>query len=204
MTKSIPTPAHRKFGLLLLGSLLAVSMAACSGAETTSESPESAQAELSAPAKGAGPRHGKGPRGEHGRHGPKDPAQLIAHFDANKDGKLAVAELPEKMQEHIGAADADKDGFLTAEEIKAGREQQMQERGKKHFARMDKNSDGFLSADEVGEKRWERIKVADADNDARVSAEELKQAHEAGKLAPPQGRHGGEFRHHGPDADDDE
>jgi hypothetical protein len=59
-----------------------------------------------------------------------------------------------------------------------------------HFQKADKNGDGFLTKDEVGTERWERIKVADANNDGKVSKPELKQAHEAGKLPRGKGKPG--------------
>lgn len=68
------------------------------------------------------------------------------------------------------------------------------EHGKRHghrgkrFERADKNGDGFLTQDEVGAKRWDRIKVADANSDARVSKDEMKAAREAGKLGH-EGKH---------------
>ena len=50
------------------------------------------------------------------------------------------------------------------------------------FKRADKNGDGFLTKDEVGEKRWEHLKVADANNDGKISHPELQQARKDGKL----------------------
>jgi EF hand domain-containing protein len=50
------------------------------------------------------------------------------------------------------------------------------------FQKADKNGDGFLTKDEVGDKRWDHIKVADANNDSKVSQPEMKQAHQDGKL----------------------
>lgn len=55
-------------------------------------------------------------------------------------------------------------------------------KGAKMFQKGDKNNDGFLTKDEVGDKRWERIKVADANNDGKVSHPELQQARKDGKL----------------------
>jgi hypothetical protein len=55
------------------------------------------------------------------------------------------------------------------------------------FQRADKNSDGFLTESEVGAERWARIKVADANNDKKVSRDELQQAFKDGKLGR---RHG--------------
>ena len=50
------------------------------------------------------------------------------------------------------------------------------------FAKKDSNKDGFLTKTEVGDRRWERIKVADANNDGKVSLAELEQAKKSGKL----------------------
>jgi hypothetical protein len=54
------------------------------------------------------------------------------------------------------------------------------------FQKADKNSDGFITKDEAGDKRWEHIKVADANNDGKISQAEMKAAHDSGKL----GHHG--------------
>ena len=51
-----------------------------------------------------------------------------------------------------------------------------------HFQKADKNNDGYLTQSEVGAQRWERIKVADTNNDAKVSKDEMTQAFKAGKL----------------------
>jgi len=57
-----------------------------------------------------------------------------------------------------------------------------------HFQRKDTNKDGFLTAAEVGAQRWERLKVADANKDNKVSKDEMKAAFKAGKL----GKHRGQ------------
>ena len=57
-----------------------------------------------------------------------------------------------------------------------------------HFKKADQNGDGFLTKAEVGDKRWERIKVADANNDGKVSQPEMKQARESGKLPKGHGK----------------
>ena len=58
--------------------------------------------------------------------------------------------------------------------------------GAARFQKADKNSDGFITKDEAGAERWERIKVADVNNDGKISQAEMKQAHDEGKL----GHHG--------------
>jgi Ca2+-binding EF-hand superfamily protein len=112
-----------------------------------------------------------------GTHAGHDPARFLQKFDKNKDGKVEVSELPERMQKWLGAADANKDGVLSVEELKAHAAAKREER----FNQADKNHDGALSADEVG-RRWERLQVADADKSGSVTRAELDQAHKDGKL----------------------
>lgn len=56
------------------------------------------------------------------------------------------------------------------------------ERAQARFQEKDTNKDGFLTAAEVGNEKWAKIKVADANNDAKVSLAEMKQAKADGKL----------------------
>jgi hypothetical protein len=46
------------------------------------------------------------------------------------------------------------------------------------FEKADKNHDGFLTQAEVGPQHWDHIKIADVNNDSKVSKEEMKQAFE--------------------------
>lgn len=135
----------------------------------------------------------EGPHG-HGPRGMKDRAAMMEKFDANKDGKLAVTELPEKMREHMGEVDANKDGFVTADELKARKEQHAKER----FAKKDTNSDGALTEAEVGADHWDHMKVADSNSDAKITLAELEEAHASGKLKGKWGK-GGEGRRGGQD-----
>ena len=116
---------------------------------------------------------------------------LMKRFDKNDDKVLDAAEIaamPEKPREHVLKADADKDGKVTAEELKSA----MAKFGHERFTKQDKNADGFLTKDEVGEKRWTHVVVADANNDGKLSEDELIAARRDGKLKPPRGA----WRHH--------
>lgn len=103
------------------------------------------------------------------------PEHVIQRFDKNKNGVLEVTELPKLLQERLAAADTNRDGKLSAEELTAHRAAFQGHHGKR-FARLDKNGDGVLTKDEVGEGKWERIAKADADKDGKVTQAELQQA----------------------------
>lgn len=133
---------------------------------------------------------GKGAHGGRWHGGAKDPAAMMQRLDANGDGKIAVAELPEKMRERMGAADTDKDGFVSKEEMKAKAEQ----RGKERFAKKDANGDGALTESEVGEEFWAHMKVADSNGDAQITLAELQEARASGKLHGMRHGHGEERR----------
>ena len=47
------------------------------------------------------------------------PKQLIAHMDANKDGKLSKIEVKGPIKNDFAKIDKNKDGFITLAEIKA-------------------------------------------------------------------------------------
>lgn len=210
----------------ILGSIvsgfIALSLAACSGANVEPVDQSAQTAHLDAPPAAGSAAAGR-PDAEHhhrgDRRGPPDPAELVKRFDKNADGKLEVSELPEHMQKFMGKADTNNDGVITVEELKAGAEKMRAEHlakvdtdhdgkvspeerkaafekfAEERFTKMDKNNDGALSKDEVGDKRWERLSVADADKNGSVTREEIKTAVAAGTLKfPNHGRGHG----HGP------
>jgi Ca2+-binding EF-hand superfamily protein len=62
-----------------------------------------------------------GPGGEPGETpttSPDELAALLMAFDTNQDGVLVRTELPERLQPVFDRSDVDKDGKLTADEIK--------------------------------------------------------------------------------------
>ena len=114
-----------------------------------------------------------------------NPARLVERFDTNKDGKLQVSELPDRLRARLASADTNSDGVLTVDELTAHAAKMRQAR----FAADDKNKDGALDASEVGAERWARIQVADANKDGKVTQAELAAAHASGAL------HGGSRAH---------
>jgi Ca2+-binding EF-hand superfamily protein len=154
------------------------------------------------------------PDADHGpHHGRGNGARLFEHWDKDHDGRINIADLPSRMQQHIRTIDLNKDGVLTREEFDKGksqlqalREKEMDRNGDgkvsdeerretmraglvARFVEQDKNHDGALTESEVGKEHWEHIKVADANSDSKVTLDELKTAFDEGKLRPP-GRRG--------------
>ena len=129
--------------------------------------------------------------------------------DKNHDGYLTADELPKPKYEHMKVADKNKDGKISKQELEdafangtLGPRGHEHERGKgpmndvdrnahmqQRFADGDKNHDGFLVQAEVPE-RWDHLKVADANNDGKVTLAELQAAFESGKIGPPHRGHG--------------
>ncbi len=116
---------------------------------------------------------------------------LMKRFDKNGDKVLdatEIAAMPEKARERVLKADADSDGKVTVDELKSA----MAKLGHERFQKNDKNADGFLTKDEVGDRRWTHMSIADANNDGKLSEDELIAARRDGKLKPPRGA----WRHH--------
>jgi hypothetical protein len=154
-------------------------------------------------------------------HGAPDPAMIVKRFDKNGDGVLQVSELPEHMQKFMAKADTNNDGVLSIDELKAGeakmkaaymakvdtnhdgvispeeRKAAFEKFAQERFAKLDKNGDGALTKDEVGDKRWERLSVADADKNGSVTQAEIRQAVASGVLKFPHRGFGGHGWRHG-------
>jgi hypothetical protein len=190
---------------ILLGSSGAI---ACGGAEVEpadqSQSAGLTQPSTKTPAPEAmrhehGERHHGGSDGK-GHRGPPNPEKMIERFDANKNGTLEAAELPERMQEHIGEIDTSGDSVVSKEELQAHMKARFMAHAKERFERKDVNHDGVLDQSEVGE-RWSKLSVADANGDQKLSPEELRAAFESGKLkGPMRGERGKRFEHEAPEA----
>ena len=149
--------------------------------------------------RGGGEGRREGGEGDPDSNMVEDTVKTLMAFDANGDGKLSRAEVPERLQGIFDRGDTNQDGFLTPDEIRkvaaaqagpggpgerAGREGGRGEgpRGDMNFIRMDPilaavdtNGDGVLSADEI-RKAPEALRKLDKDGDGKVSREEAMPA----------------------------
>jgi hypothetical protein len=149
--------------------MASLSLAAC--AETSTDQPAaSAQAPIAEEA----------PRPE--RHERRGPGWLVEKFDANHDGKLELAELPEHKREKMTMADENEDGVISLAEIEKYRPM-MHGRHRKDPAQMiahlDANQNGALEVSELPEHKREKLGAADANKDGALSPDELKAHFEA-------------------------
>jgi len=110
-------------------------------------------------------------------------------FDADKDGRLTRAEVPERFQGLFERADANKDGVLTAEEIRQSAAQQDQSspatrggegRGRGAFAfpdplvtALDADQDNTLSASEIAAAA-KALLTLDRNGDRQLTADEMQ------------------------------
>jgi hypothetical protein len=108
-----------------------------------------------------------------GQRSPRGRGQRIKSLDADGDGRIARSERKRKPDEVFDRLDANSDGFLSVEELKAkARRRGVRQKGRR-LAALDKNNDGIISRDEwTGPaSRFDRL---DLDKNGSLSAEEIR------------------------------
>jgi hypothetical protein len=112
--------------------------------------------------------------------------QLFEKIDANKDGKVTLAEAKAAEKTRFAAIDADKDGRLTTQELEAHRASMHGDkpanperahkhkgRGAKIFAKVDANGDGAIDATESAAKAEKMFARMDDNGDGVVTKDEI-------------------------------
>ena len=109
----------------------------------------------------------------------------MGHLDADKDGKVTLAEIVQSKQSWLRDFDANKDGAVTRAEFDAGFQARRGEHLNQMFAKQDTNKDGVISREESAMPgRW--FARIDANSDGKLTREELSRE----PVRP--GAHGGE------------
>ncbi|MGB0922404.1 MAG: EF-hand domain-containing protein [Alphaproteobacteria bacterium] len=117
-------------------------------------------------------------------HGTKKMLKHFDEIDADSDGKITQDEVKAHHAARRAAADKDGDGKLSKAEFLA----KAQKKAERKFARMDKNDDGFISSDEKRKRhhgKHDYFAKLDKDGDGALTKAEIE-AHK--------GKHKG---HHG-------
>ncbi|MDB4976401.1 MAG: hypothetical protein JWN48_4742 [Myxococcaceae bacterium] len=97
----------------------------------------------------------------------------LAKLDTNADGVVSTAELEAGALQRFTSADANQDGKLTADEMKAAFAAHKQER----FSQRDANGNGVLERSEVPRMPDAWFAKVDADKSGTLSPTELQNAH---------------------------
>ncbi|MDH5454289.1 MAG: EF-hand domain-containing protein [Paracoccaceae bacterium] len=130
----------------------------------------------------------------------------FATLDANGDGKLTQEEMKAHRQAEIAAMDTDADGFISQAELSAHMAARMQEMAEQmaasHFKARDTDGDGKLSSAEAEMPSMPGRMFArmDADGDGALSEEEVAAMRD--RMASRGGRDHGRKHWFGWDEDD--
>ncbi|OWK37836.1 hypothetical protein FRUB_06956 [Fimbriiglobus ruber] len=102
--------------------------------------------------------------------------RFIKDHDKNGDGKLSKDELPADMRDEFDKIDANKDGFLTADELTkhaAMMSQQAPQLVEFVFFAIDSGEDEQVTLQDL-QRTYDTLRKMDKDNSGKLSAEEFK------------------------------
>ena len=89
---------------------------------------------------------------DHPRMGMVLDAERFAEIDADSNGEITHDEMKAHREARFAASDSDGDGMLSAAEIAAQMRDGADRRAERMVARMDKDGDGMLAPDEMGRR----------------------------------------------------
>ena len=123
-------------------------------------------------------------------------------MDTDGDGQISSAEHAAGVTRMFGEMDANKDGFVTADEMDAmhGKSgmHDMDMKSSDKIGRMDKDGDGKMSSAEHDSGAAEMFTKMDANKDGMLSQSEMSSAH--GKMMKDKDKAAGKMDHAGHDA----
>lgn len=111
-----------------------------------------------------------------------DPNRLFTERDKDGDGKISRDEADERMKQGFDRIDADKDGFLTREELASALRRMMEAGARGNASRtpralfneQDADADGRLSKDEAKGPLAEKFTKLDANKDGKLDPQEVE------------------------------
>lgn len=89
---------------------------------------------------------------DHPRMGMAIDADRFAEIDADSNGEITQEEMKAHREARFAATDSDGDGMLSAAEIAAHMRNEADRRAERMVARMDKDGNGMLAPDEMGRR----------------------------------------------------
>lgn len=98
-------------------------------------------------------------------------------FDTDDDGVISHKEFDARRQALFAEADANHDGKLNIDELKAYQDLRRQARLEARFKALDADGDGSISAAELAqpaERMWTRL---DTDEDGAVTPDDMRHRH---------------------------
>ena len=125
------------------------------------------------PGPGGGPDDPGGPGGRHEEEW-HAPVQILLRFDANHDGSVTRAEMEAGLKAEFAAADANHDGVLELDEVRAVNNKRWGEDQSAASPLVDWNHDGVVDFDEFAATARSLFDQMDANGDGVLSPAELK------------------------------
>ncbi len=89
---------------------------------------------------------------------------------------ISIADMQSRLHERAQGIDANRDGYITAEEFQAFRSARRAERMQRRMARIDTNQDGRISTLEFEAAHLARLERIDANRDGQITREEMRAA----------------------------
>jgi Ca2+-binding EF-hand superfamily protein len=117
-----------------------------------------------------------------GREGHGSGMERLKQADTNGDGMISRDEakaLP-RIAKHFDEIDANHDGQITSEELRAFHASRMEQARAEHWKKLDTNGDGRISLDEAkanAPRLAEHFQAIDTNGDGFITPDELKAAH---------------------------